>query len=83
MTSGSSMQAMIRIAPPQAGQVSMSIPNTRLRRCAEVIAARRSACVGSSGSAMKRAPQMRCKFRAVGETQWGGFVALRGPSRVE
>ena len=26
MTSGSSMHAMIRIAPPQAGQVSMSIP---------------------------------------------------------
>lgn len=40
MTSGSSMPAMIRIAPPQAGQVPMSIPNTRLRRCAQVIVAR-------------------------------------------
>jgi len=52
MTSGSSMHAMIRIAPPQAGQVSMSIPKTRLRRCAQVIAARRSAGVRSSGSAV-------------------------------
>ena len=52
MTSGSSMHAMIRIAPPQAGQVSMSIPKTRLRRCAQVIAARRSDGVRSSGSAV-------------------------------
>ncbi len=59
MTSVSSMHAMIRIAPPQAGQVSMSIPNTRLRRCAQVmpdkaglsIAACRSAGVDSSGFA--------------------------------
>jgi hypothetical protein len=29
------MHAMIRIAPPQAEQVSMSIPNTRFRRCAQ------------------------------------------------
>jgi hypothetical protein len=48
------MQAMIRIAPPQAAQISMSmsIPNTRLRRCAQVIAARLSAGVRSSGSAV-------------------------------
>lgn len=52
MTSGSSLQAMIRTVPPQAGQVSMSIPNTRFRRCAQVIAARRSAGVGSSKSAV-------------------------------
>ena len=51
MTAGSSMHAMIRTAPPQAGQVSISIPKTRFRRCAQVIAARRSAGVGSSGSA--------------------------------
>ena len=51
MTSGSLMQAMIRITPPQAMQLSMSIPKTRFRRCAQVIAARRSAAVGSSGSA--------------------------------
>ena len=33
MTCGSSMQAMIRTAPPQAAQVWMSMPNTRLRLC--------------------------------------------------
>ncbi len=44
------MQAMIRTAPPQAGQVSMSMLNTRFRRCAQVIEARRSAGVRSSAS---------------------------------
>ena len=38
ITAGSSMQAMIRSAPPQAGQVSMSMPKTRFSRCAHVIA---------------------------------------------
>jgi len=33
---------MIRTAPPQYSQVSMSIRNTRLRRCAQVMAWRRS-----------------------------------------
>ena len=46
MTSGSSMQAMILRWPLQVLHVSMSILNTRLRRCAQVIAARRSAGVG-------------------------------------
>ncbi len=32
------MQAMILTAPPQARQVSMSMPNTRFRRCAHVFA---------------------------------------------
>jgi hypothetical protein len=41
---------MIRTAPPQAGQVSMSMPKTCLRRCAQVIEARRSAGVASSPS---------------------------------
>ena len=36
MTAGSSIQAMIRTAPPQAEQVSTSIPNTRFRRCASI-----------------------------------------------
>ena len=34
------------------GQVSMSMPNTRFSRCAQVIEARRSAGVGSSESAV-------------------------------
>ncbi len=46
ITTGSSMQAMILTAPPQARQVSMSMPNTRFRRCAHVIEARRSPGVG-------------------------------------
>jgi len=41
LTAGSSMQAMIRSAPPQAGQVSMSISKTLLRRCAQVVDYRR------------------------------------------
>ena len=47
MTCASSMHAMIRTAPPQAEQVSMSIRKTRFRRRAQVIAARRSNDVGS------------------------------------
>lgn len=43
ITTGPSIQAMMRIAPPQAAQVSMSILNTRLGRCARVIEAWRSA----------------------------------------
>jgi hypothetical protein len=42
--------AMLRTAPPQVEQVSMSMPNTRFRRCVQVIVARRSAGVGSSDS---------------------------------
>jgi hypothetical protein len=38
----SRMQAMILIAPPQAWQVSMSMLNTRFKRCAQVIDAQRS-----------------------------------------
>jgi len=35
MTAGSSMPAMILIAPPQCSQISMSTLKTRFRRCAE------------------------------------------------
>ena len=44
------MQAMTCTEPPQAGHVSMSMPNTRFSRCAQVIEARRSAGVDSSVS---------------------------------
>jgi len=44
------MRAMILTWPPQVLQVSMSILNTRLRRCAQVMAARRSAGLVSSGA---------------------------------
>ena len=52
ITTGSSMHAMILSAPPQARQVAMSMPKTRIRRCAQVIAARRSAGVGSCPSSV-------------------------------
>ena len=42
MTAGSSMVAMIRTSPPQASQVAMSMSKTRLRRCAQLMAARRA-----------------------------------------
>jgi len=34
ITAGPSIQAMMRTAPPQAEQVAISMPKTRLRRCA-------------------------------------------------
>ena len=48
MTSGSSMLAMTFMAPPQVLQVSMSMLNTRLRRCAQDMAARRSVAIDES-----------------------------------
>jgi len=36
MTAGCSMQAMTRSRPPHCRQVSMSMANTRARRCAQV-----------------------------------------------
>ena len=42
MTAGASMLAMTRKRPPHWRQVSMSMANTRLRRCAQVIARCRS-----------------------------------------
>jgi hypothetical protein len=44
MTCGSSMLAMILTAPPHCSQRSISMPKTRLRRCAHVIAA----CFGTA-----------------------------------
>ena len=37
ITAGSSMHAITFICPPQVSQVSMSILNTRFKRCAHVI----------------------------------------------
>ena len=39
ITVGSSMLAITLTGPPQVSQVSMSILNTRFKRCAQVIAA--------------------------------------------
>ena len=53
----------MRSAPPQAAQVSMSIPDTRFRRCAQVIAVRRAAgllsCVQVWPVAALPCPDMR------------------------
>ena len=82
ITTGSSIQAMMRIAPPQAGQVSMSIPNTRLRRCAQVIAARRSGGVRSSvwAAAWSFAPLPRRAL--VTRARWALFGANTPWKRV-
>ena len=39
MTSGSSMHAMTRSVPPHFAQVSISMANTRFRRCIHVMGA--------------------------------------------
>ncbi len=54
ITTGSSMQAMILTGPPQAGQVWISMPNTRFRRSAQVIKARRSPGGGSSATPFEK-----------------------------
>ena len=59
MTAGSSMHAMMRIGPPQAVQVSMSMPNTRFNRFAQVIALRCSAGVRASAFAASALPLPR------------------------
>ena len=64
ITAGSSMHAMMRVAPPQPAQVSTSMPNTRFRRCAQRIASWRS--VGGRTSALAAsAPPGPADQRAV------------------
>jgi len=79
ITTGSSMQAMILTAAPQARQVSMSMPNTRFRRCAHVIETRRSPGVGCGGSPVEQcwlhlprfAGVTRARYRLLGaNTPW-------------
>ena len=84
MMSGSSMHWMIRIVPPQAGQVSMSIPQTRFTRCAQVIVARRSAGVRSSGSALVAHPPPLPRLAGVARARYlfpGANTACVVPSR--
>jgi len=78
MTSGSSMQAMTFMAPLQAGQVSISILNTRLSHCAHVIAMDgmyagfAGAKTGHGGVALGRGSVL-CLV--------GGLAALAAPGR--
>jgi hypothetical protein len=68
------MQAMMRIAPPHTEQVSISILNTRFRRCAQVIEAQRSAGVLSSG---RLAPRPRPDF--VTCARWWALFGANTP----
>ena len=75
------MQAMIRTGPPQAAQVLISMPKTRFKRCAQVIAARRSDGVDASGSAV-----VACWSRCPPPLPRGDHrttVAVRGKEPVE
>jgi hypothetical protein len=58
------MLAMIRTAPPHAWQVSMSMPKTRFRRCAQVLSAvaHESECLASVYSVEKLEIQRRLNF---------------------
>ena len=60
MTSGSSIQAVFRTAPPQTGQVSMSIPQSRLSHCANVIAMRQiqTSAIGERSSSARLWPRL-------------------------
>ena len=82
MTSGSSIHATIPTDPPQAGQVSISILNTRLRRCAQVIEARRSAAVGSSASAAATAGPPLPRLAGVTRARYWLFGANTPWKRV-
>ena len=52
------MQVMIRIGPWQAGQVSMSMPNSRSGRCARVIKVWRSAGPSSTKAVVDYSPPL-------------------------
>jgi len=69
ITSGSSIQAITFIAPPQSWQVVMSILNTRFSRCAHVIAACRSMGVRSAGESDF------WNFRPL--PRWAGVISAR------
>lgn len=63
------MQAMILTGPPQAWQVSMSILNTRFKRCAQVGEARRSAGGCESSAPLDLLPLPRLAGAAWGMTR--------------
>ena len=92
MAVGSSMLATIRTAPPQWMQVVTSMPNTRLRRCAQVIERRRSPGVRGSvesgglssatfeGSRLPRPEGVSCarNFAFGAKTPWNRVRCARG-----
>ena len=58
MTAGSSMLAMILSVPPQRAQLSISMPNTRFRRRAQLIA------TGRGGGGLAGSQDGACRFGA-------------------
>ncbi len=62
ITAGSWIQAMIRSAPPQAGQVSMSMPKTRFSRCAQVNAMEGMYAGFAGAKTGHRGPAFRRRF---------------------
>lgn len=72
------MQAMILTSLPQAWQASMSILNTRLKRCAQVMDARRSADVGGSSDPLAWFPLPR--FAGVTNAR---YLTMRRKHAVE
>ena len=69
------MQAMILTWPPQSLQVSISMLKTRFRRCAQLMAARRSAGVVSSGESAVRALLPLPRLAGVTCARWALFGA--------
>ena len=90
MAVGSSMLATMRTAPPQWMQVFTSMPNTRLRRCAQVIARRFSSGLrwplsapvdsASAGGRLPRPDGVSCARRAAfgAKTPWNRVRCARG-----
>ncbi len=70
MTTGSSMQAITRSAPPQARQVSTSMLKTRRRRWAQVIEARRLATGRSFAGSITRGMLPLPRFAGVTWARW-------------
>ena len=82
ITAGSSMLAITRSVPPHCRQVSMSMANTRLRRCAHDIARCRSLTDTSprAAEAAARVPgTIRARSRLAGaNTPWYLVKCARG-----
>ena len=83
MAAGSSMLPTIRTAPPQWMQVVTSIPNTRLRRCAQLIARRRSSGVHWSVLASVDSASMAGRLPRPDGVNCARKVALGAQIRLE
>ena len=76
MTSGFSMQAMTRSVPPHLGQVSVSMANTRFRRCIGVMGARGLSGFSWRGLRFSTTDSRRLQFGA--NTPWNRVRFNRG-----